>query len=268
MALFAIVARGTIVLFAIVVLALAVPPLYVGCMLASRGSTMFLATPLPDYLPGACIGASLLLLSKFVVTIRGACSPDRKLSLALAMIVTLILMTLSACARLQKLHLGNNKIVEVPSEILSALLEVEELHLYKNKLESLPPELGCLTKCHTMSFSTNNLRTLPDEVRPARRARSSCSRLRILTRDASSPSLSAPSDRKLRESGGVVPVQERKVFVVSRAARTPRCARRSARWCSSPRSPRRAATSRSPTSRPWTGSPCRAWRTARSRGSA
>ena len=127
-------------------------------------------------------------------------------------------MTLSACARLQKLHLGNNKIVEVPSEILSALLEVEELHLYKNKLESLPPELGCLTKCHTMSFSTNNLRTLPDEVRPARRARSSCSRLRILTRDASSPSLSAPSDRKLRESGGVVPVQERKVFVVSRAS--------------------------------------------------
>ena len=98
MALFAIVARGTIVLFAIVVLALAVPPLYVGCMLASRGSTMFLATPLPDYLPGACIGASLLLLSKFVVTVRGACSPDRKLSLALAMIVTLILMTLSACA--------------------------------------------------------------------------------------------------------------------------------------------------------------------------
>ena len=91
-------ARGTIVLFAIVVLALAVPPLYVGGMFLNRGSTMFLATPLPDYLPWACIGASLLLLAKFVVTIRGACSPDRKLSLALAMVVTLILMTLSACA--------------------------------------------------------------------------------------------------------------------------------------------------------------------------
>ena len=92
-------ARGAAVLFATFVLALSVPPMYLGGVFLNRGSTQFLATPLPTYLPWALIGASLLLLVKFVVTIRGACSPaDRKLSLALAMIVTLILMTLSACA--------------------------------------------------------------------------------------------------------------------------------------------------------------------------
>lgn len=72
--------------------------------------------------------------------------------------------SLASCTRLKHLHLGNNKISRVQPEILAALVEVEELHLYKNKLDVLPPEIGCLGKCHRLTLSSTNIRTLPETI--------------------------------------------------------------------------------------------------------
>jgi hypothetical protein len=90
--------RGLVVVFGLIIGVLSGLPFYLGGVLLSRGSTQFLATPLPSYLPWALIGAGVLLLAKFVTALRGACSPERKLSLAFTMIITLILMVFSACA--------------------------------------------------------------------------------------------------------------------------------------------------------------------------
>jgi len=71
---------------------------------------------------------------------------------------------LAACSNLERLHLGSNKIEHFPPELFSSLTKLTQLHLYKNKLSALPPEIGNLQHIRKLTFSSNNLRGLPDEI--------------------------------------------------------------------------------------------------------
>lgn len=92
--------RGAVALFSVVLFTLGVLPFAFGCVMLNRGSKTFMATPVPTYIPWAVLCAGLILFARGVSGMRGACSPRRKLSLALTMIVTMVMMVLSglACA--------------------------------------------------------------------------------------------------------------------------------------------------------------------------
>jgi hypothetical protein len=61
-------------------------------------------------------------------------------------------------------YVGSNKIEHFPPELFSSLTKLTQLHLYKNKLSALPPEIGNLQHIRKLTFSSNNLRGLPDEI--------------------------------------------------------------------------------------------------------
>merc|ERR1711939_391120 len=122
------------------------------------------------------------------------------------------------------INLRNNKLKELPNEV-GQWVKLERLYLGCNQLQGIPQEFGSLTSLVELEPR--------DPERPAgsggtppvqKQARVAAARTRLPDEMShhvlqhEQPAHASRRDRKLRESGGVVPVQERKVFVVSRAS--------------------------------------------------
>jgi len=80
------------------------------------------------------------------------------------MMIMIVMMVMLIMMMMMIALSGSNKIEHFPPEILSSLTKLTQLHLYKNKLSAIPPEIGNLQHIRKLTFSSNNLRGLPDEI--------------------------------------------------------------------------------------------------------
>lgn len=71
---------------------------------------------------------------------------------------------LSQCTALKLLHLGSNKLTEVPPGLFTNLKCLREVQLYKNKLTEIPSDIGNLVDIERLSYSSNNIRMVPEEI--------------------------------------------------------------------------------------------------------